>query len=64
MHEKDILELMKHRIVSFETVENKPNVIKVNLTVNHFERTTTKPYWFTHEDWQESLKRGYIWAKE
>lgn len=56
----DFTELSRHKIISIESVVFKDNVVKAIITTSHFNRVTTKPYWFNYSDYLQTIERMYI----
>ena len=56
----DFTELSRHKIISIESVVFKDNVVKAILTTSHFNRVTTKPYWFSYKDYLKTIEKMYI----
>jgi len=53
-------ELSKHKIISIESVVFKDNVVKAILTTSHFNRVTTKHYWFNYSDYTKVIENMYV----
>jgi len=60
MHNNSFTELSKHKIISIESVVFKDNVVKAVLTTTQFNRVTTKPYWFSYQDYTKVIEQMYI----
>ena len=60
MHSNSFLDLSRHKILDIESVEFKANEVATILTVVHFNRITTAPYWFSYEDFKKVTNKGYI----
>ena len=56
----DFTELSRHKIISIDSVVFKNNVVKAILTTSHFNRVTTKPYWFSYKDYLKTIEKMYI----
>ena len=56
----DFTELSRHKIISIDSVVFKNNVVKAVLTTSHFNRVTTKPYWFSYKDYLKTIEKMYI----
>ena len=60
MHNNNFTELSRHKILTIESVVFKDNVVKAILTTSHFNRVTTKPFWFSYKDYLKTIEKMYI----
>jgi len=60
MYNLEFEELSKHKILNIESVVVEGELVKIILTTSHFDRVTTKPYWFTRKEYLKVIERMYI----
>ena len=57
MHDIDFKELKKNKILKIHNVKTEGNTVIAEFTTIEFNRVTMKPYYFTRDQYKESVEK-------